>query len=105
MTLEPKMDHVTGQLQIRSNYYIRILNFPALNRQCDHSRKLRWAKHPVRAPQNRGINKALNGSALGRPLQGRRRVRQVDNVHGTAPSLSRDFERLGLWISVDGTIR
>ena len=51
------------------------------------SRRLRWAGHVVRAPEERNIQKALYGRAAGRRPQGSPRMRWVDNVRQDAISL------------------
>ena len=44
------------------------------------SKKLQWAGHALRAPEKRGIHKALYGRVVGRRPQGRPRIRWVENV-------------------------
>ena len=51
------------------------------------SRRLQWAGHVVRAPEERGIYKALYGRAVGRRPQGRPKMRWADNVRQDAISL------------------
>ena len=81
--LGPKWDPLTRQLRIRSNHEIRNLTQQPLITSVLRSRRLRWAGHVVKAPEERGIHKALCGRAAGRRPQGSPRGRQ--------PSLRRYF--------------
>ena len=61
------------------------------------SRRLRWAGYVVRAPEERGIHKALYGRVAGMRPQGRPRMRWVDNVRQDAISLRvRDWQAAAL---------
>ena len=91
--LGPVWDPVTGQPRLRSNRDIRNLTGQPLITSVIRSRRLQWAGHVVRAPEERGIYKALHGRAMGRRPQGRPRMRWVDNVRQDASSLGvRDWQ-------------
>ena len=85
--LGPVWDPVTGQPRLRSNREIRNLTDQPLIVSVVRARRLRWAGHVVRAPENRGIRRALYGRAGGRRPQGRPRMRWVDNVRQDAQTL------------------
>lgn len=85
--LGPVWDPVTGQLRLRSNHNIRNLTGQPLITSVNRSRRLLWAGHMVRAPEERGIHKALYGRAMRRRPQGWPRMRWVDNVRQDATSL------------------
>ena len=95
--LGPKWDPLTRQPRIRSYQEIQNLTQQPLITSVIRCRRLQWAGHVVRAPEERGIHKALNGRATGRRPQGRPRMRWVDYVRQDAISLGvRDWQAAAL---------